>query len=49
DSLGLLGLEKVPFTVQQLIGVVVIIGGILVFKMGGATEKKQSVKELAKR
>ncbi|WP_400245032.1 DMT family transporter [Niallia sp. JL1B1071] len=49
DSLGLLGLEKVPFTPQQLIGVLVIIGGILVFKMGGASEKKQPVKELAKR
>ncbi|MEZ2719206.1 EamA-like transporter family protein, partial [Niallia circulans] len=41
DSFGLLGLDQVPFTFKQLIGVLVIIGGILVFKMGGASEKKQ--------
>lgn len=35
DSLGLMGLSKMPFTFQQLIGVLVIIGGILVFKLGG--------------
>ncbi|WP_150273926.1 DMT family transporter [Paenibacillus tepidiphilus] len=35
DSLGWLGLEKVPFTWNQLIGVLVIVGGILVFKLGG--------------
>lgn len=35
DSFGLFGLEKVPFTSQQLIGVLVIVGGILVFKVGG--------------
>ena len=38
DSFGWLGLEKVPFTSQQLIGVIVIIAGVLVFKLGG---KKQ--------
>jgi bacterial/archaeal transporter family-2 protein len=48
DSFGLLGLDQVPFTFKQLIGVLVIIGGILVFKMGGASEKKQPVKELLK-
>lgn len=48
DSFGLLGLDQVPFTLKQLIGVLVIIGGILVFKMGGASEKKQPVKELLK-
>lgn len=48
DSFGLLGLNQVPFTFKQLIGVLVIIGGILVFKMGGASEKKQPVKELLK-
>ncbi|WP_379152591.1 DMT family transporter [Paenibacillus sp. sgz5001063] len=36
DSLGWLGLEKVPFTINKLIGVLVIVGGILVFKLGGA-------------
>ena len=35
DSLGWLGLEKVPFTFQQLLGVLIIIGGIIVFKLGG--------------
>lgn len=47
DSIGLLGLEKVPFSPKQLIGVLVIISGILVFKMGGKSEKEQAVKELA--
>ncbi|GAA0375613.1 DMT family transporter [Paenibacillus motobuensis] len=35
DSLGLLGLNKVPFTGKQAIGVLVIVGGIIVFKTGG--------------
>lgn len=35
DSLGWLGLDKVPFTFKQLIGVLVIVGGIFVFKLGG--------------
>lgn len=34
DSLGWLGLEKVPFTLNQLVGVLIIIGGIIVFKKG---------------
>ncbi|OEH93621.1 DMT family transporter [Bacillus solimangrovi] len=38
DSFGLLGLEKVPFSLNQLIGVLVIIGGILIFKFGGTSE-----------
>jgi bacterial/archaeal transporter family-2 protein len=33
DSLGWLGLDKVPFTFKQLIGVLVIVGGIIVFKL----------------
>ncbi|MBV7506723.1 DMT family transporter [Bacillus sp. sid0103] len=36
DSLGWLGLNKVPFTINQLIGVLVIVGGIIVFKFGGS-------------
>jgi len=32
DSVGILGLEKIPFTFKQLVGVIVIVGGILVFK-----------------
>lgn len=35
DSLGLLGLDKVPFTGKQAIGVLIIVGGIVVFKTGG--------------
>ncbi|MNI25999.1 hypothetical protein D3C76_882200 [compost metagenome] len=34
DSFGWLGVEEVPFTVNKLIGVIVIVGGILVFKIG---------------
>lgn len=46
DSLGWLGLTKVPFTLNQLLGVLVIIGGILVFKLGGGrdAEPKKKVK-----
>lgn len=32
DSLGLMGLEKVPFTGKQFIGVLIIIAGVIVFK-----------------
>ncbi|WP_342599886.1 DMT family transporter [Psychrobacillus sp. FSL H8-0483] len=35
DSLGWLGLKQVPFTFQQLLGVLIIIGGVIVFKFGG--------------
>lgn len=42
DSLGWLGLAKVPFTINQLIGVIVIVGGILVFKLGGGKEPEES-------
>lgn len=41
DSLGLMGLEKVPFTPKQLIGVLVIVAGIFVFKFVGGNEKQQ--------
>ncbi|WP_144554582.1 DMT family transporter [Bacillus sp. X1(2014)] len=41
DSLGWLGLNKVPFTLNQLIGVLVIVGGIVVFKFGGSSESKK--------
>ncbi|CAH0121573.1 MULTISPECIES: DMT family transporter [unclassified Paenibacillus] len=33
DSLGWLGLEKVPFTFKQFVGVLVIVVGIFVFKL----------------
>lgn len=35
DSLGWFGLEQVPFTFQKLVGVLVIIVGVVVFKVGG--------------
>lgn len=35
DSQGWLGLEKIPLTSHQWIGVLVILGGIIVFKFGG--------------
>lgn len=36
DSLGWLGLQQVPFTPMKLLGVLLIIGGIFVFKMTGS-------------
>jgi transporter family-2 protein len=42
DSLGWLGLDKVPFTFNQLIGVLVIVGGIFLFKFGGGRENQGS-------
>jgi len=44
DSLGWMGLEKVPFTFKQLIGVLVIAGGIVVFKFEGKNEKQRTAK-----
>jgi len=41
DSMGWLGLEKVPFTLNKLIGVLVIVSGIIVFKNGGRHEKQR--------
>lgn len=41
DSFGWMGLEKVPFTLQQGSGVLVIVAGILIFKMNG---KPKSIK-----
>lgn len=35
DSLGWLGLTRVPLTLKQVMGVLVIAGGILLFKLGG--------------
>ncbi|MEB2359636.1 DMT family transporter [Bacillus pumilus] len=44
DSLGLLGLEKVEFSLTKLLGVIVIVAGILVFKLTKleSAEKDQS-------
>ncbi len=53
DSLGWLGLEKVPFSFKQLVGVLVIVGGVFVFKwserMGNESQRtvyKQSRKNV---
>ncbi|MEO3944904.1 DMT family transporter [Gorillibacterium sp. CAU 1737] len=35
DSFGGLGLEKVPFAFNKLIGVLIIIAGVMVFQFGG--------------
>jgi bacterial/archaeal transporter family-2 protein len=32
DSIGWMGLEKVPFTLKQFMGVLLILGGVIVFK-----------------
>ncbi|WP_342429583.1 DMT family transporter [Neobacillus sp. FSL H8-0543] len=44
DSFGWLGLNKVPFTINQLVGVLVIVGGIVVFKFGGSRVSQKSAK-----
>jgi len=44
DSTGWLGLTQVPFTFKQLLGVLVIVGGALVFKLGGSREVRQPAK-----
>ncbi len=44
DSLGWMGLEKVPFTEKQLIGVLIILAGVIVFKWSeGIGEKAPAV------
>jgi len=39
DSLGWFGLDKVAFTTNKWVGVLVIVGGIIVFKISGEREK----------
>lgn len=43
DSLGWMGLEKVPFTWQQFLGVLVITAGVIVFKWSEGSEGKVDV------
>lgn len=43
DSLGWMGLEKVPFTWRQFLGVIVIIAGAIVFKWSEGSEEKVEV------
>lgn len=40
-SLGWFGLEQVPFTFKQVVGVLVLVGGIIVFKFGGKHEAQE--------
>ncbi|MCR8994410.1 DMT family transporter [Brevibacillus laterosporus] len=40
DSLGWFGLDKVPFTFRQLIGVLIIVCGVILFKLGNGCEKQ---------
>ncbi|MGE5701741.1 MAG: DMT family transporter [Clostridia bacterium] len=42
DSFGWLGLTQVPFTIKHLIGVIVIISGMLLFKLGGIRQDRRS-------
>ncbi|MFF2907779.1 DMT family transporter [Paenibacillus sp. NPDC057934] len=42
DSMGWLGLEKVPFNINQFLGVLVIVGGIIVFKFAGRADGKEA-------
>jgi len=42
DSLGWFGLEQIPFTSKQLLGVLVIIAGVIVFKVGGGREVQKA-------
>ncbi|WP_312117094.1 DMT family transporter [Brevibacillus reuszeri] len=43
DSLGWFGLERVPFTLKQLAGVLVIVAGVIVFKIGGGRATQKAV------
>ncbi|MBT2636745.1 DMT family transporter [Bacillus sp. ISL-39] len=43
DSLGWMGLEKVPFTWQQFLGVLVITAGVIVFKWSEGSKEKDNV------
>jgi bacterial/archaeal transporter family-2 protein len=47
DTFGWLGIDKVPFSFKQVIGVLVIVAGIFVFKFGGK-HQSQEAKELDK-
>ncbi|MGO4547184.1 DMT family transporter [Paenibacillus sp. 2TAB23] len=42
DSFGWLGLEKVPFTPAKLLGVLIIVGGIVLFKWSGGRQTAKS-------
>ncbi|QJD83059.1 DMT family transporter [Cohnella herbarum] len=41
DSFGLLGLDQVPFTYNKLLGVLVIVAGIIVFKFKSKPSRRE--------
>ncbi|MEI5907006.1 DMT family transporter [Bacillus spongiae] len=43
DSMGWLGLERIPLTPSQLIGALFIVCGIMVFKLVGKKEHQEAV------
>lgn len=46
DTQGWMGLAKVPFTVNQAAGVLILVGGILLFKFGGAIRLRTANKPM---
>ena len=44
DSFGWMGLDQVPFTLQQLAGAIVIVSGIIVFKLGAKQPGQNKIK-----
>ena len=36
DHYGLMGMERSPATLQRVLGVVLIVGGVAVFRLGGS-------------
>lgn len=48
DSFGWLGLDKIPFTLNGLAGVLVFVAGIIVFKLGGSREKEKVPTDIVK-
>lgn len=44
DTLGWFGLEKVPFTWQSLLGILLISGGVLLFQLGPNLEQRYALK-----
>ncbi|MDF2856726.1 MAG: rane protein [Neobacillus sp.] len=47
DTFGWLGLVRVPFTFSQLVGVLIIVGGIIIFKFGGSRESQKSAAKIS--
>ncbi len=40
DAMGWLGVSQTPLSLKRLLGVLVIVGGVLVFKLGGERKPK---------